>query len=543
MVNKEKENLISAISSFIEEERLREQLSDSLGLARVWYILGDCNRAAFDPETADRYLDKAYALFEKLKDTPGLAKTLTRMGAVKIDSREPDKLETGYRDVMASESMAESIGDYDLRVNNHVMMGSYFTQKNETGRALEALKKACELLKNANEKYHLSLILTNMAIAERKAGHYAESVRLGNLAYRDALATGLKVYQWLSALALWETYNLIPVEDSMYKYQAKAMQARLTIIDDVRAKQKSLIEMRFITEKYESDLDNRKSKSRLVTTLFIISFLSAVIILTLILIRYIRLNRVNRVLAEQNRVIEDQKEELTQLTSQKDKFYSIIAHDLRSPFNAILGFSEILTEELQDLPDKNLYKMAENMNQSAVKLFHLLENLLEWSQLQERALIPHPEHLPLANLVNESLPNILEMAGRKEIQLNIEIPGSVYVFADRRMLGSIVRNLVWNALKFTPKGGSVRVFAERTSDQMVGISIEDSGIGMSPHIVENLFRFDKSTNRPGTEGEPSSGLGLMICKEFAEHNNGEIRVTSVEGKGSKFTVLLPANPV
>jgi signal transduction histidine kinase len=214
---------------------------------------------------------------------------------------------------------------------------------------------------------------------------------------------------------------------------------------------------------------------------------------------------------------------------------------LRSPFNGILGITEILAEELEAAPSSKQYKMVETLNQSAKKLFHLLENLLQWAHLQQVAPKAHPEYLPLASTAYESIQTILEIADKKDITLINNIPESVYVFADRLMLESIIRNLVWNAFKFTPNGGKVWIGAEKESDKMIAVSISDNGIGMNAKILENLFHFDKSINRPGTGGEPSSGLGLMICKEFLEQNRGEIRVESEEGKGSTFTFTLPSN--
>lgn len=541
LINKVNENWISALASFLAEQALREKLSDSLGLAYTFYYLGDCNKAMFDPVPADEYLDKAFLLFEKIKDTAGLAKTLNRKAAVNIDSRNPARLETGYSQVIASNNLAEKIADYDLQVNNLLLMGSYFTLTNRTDQALTILDSAKTLLAKAKEKFHLALILSNIAVAHNKAGKYEEALVYGKMGYKDAIQSGNKVYQWLTAWNIFESYNFLKIEDSLYKYQAKSLLARLQVIDEIRNKQKISLERRFMKEKYELDLQSHKKQSRLILVIFLISLLSAVTMIALILIRNKRLHRMNTLLAEQNRIIEQQKIELTQLTRQKDKFYSIIAHDLRSPFNSILGFSEILTEELAEIGNPRLFKMAENLNQSAVKVFHLLENLLEWSKLQENTLNADPSNLPLLVLIKEILPAINDLAVRKEIRLTIDVKDSLYVFADKRMLSSVLSNLVWNALKFTPKKGNIIISASRVSDKMIAIQVKDSGIGMSANMVGSLFEFHASNNRPGTEGEPSSGLGLMISKEFVEQNGGRISVESEEGIGSIFTVTVPSN--
>ncbi len=541
LTNKANENLIRAIESFLSEQTLREKLADSTGLAENLYYLGDCYRAVFDPVPADGYLDKAYSLYEKLKDTAGLAKTLNRKAAVNIDSQDPQKLEVGFLQARTSNAFARKIGNYDLQVSNNVLIGSFYGQTNKQEKALEILSEAKELLPKAQEKSHMALVLSNIATIYNKMGKYDEAVIYGKLACQDALMSGLRVYQWAANWSVYEAYKGLNEEDSLYKYLSKSLMARVSIIDEVRDKQKTVLMHKFLNEKFNYELQSHKKQSRLVLIILLISICSAITFIALILIRNKRLRRINILLAEQNQVIENQKLELTQLTRQKDKFYSIIAHDLRSPFNSILGFSEILTEELGEIHNPRLYKMAENLNQSAIKVFQLLENLLQWCQLQENILNTEPANISLSTLIKNILPAMQDIAARKEIKINSDLGDSLYVYADKRMLSSVLTNLLWNALKFTPKKGSIQISATRISDNMTAIQVKDSGIGMCAKMVGNLFEFHASNNRPGIEGEPSSGLGLMICKEFTEQNGGRISVESEEGKGSIFTVTVPSN--
>ena len=243
------------------------------------------------------------------------------------------------------------------------------------------------------------------------------------------------------------------------------------------------------------------------------------------------------------RIVEEQikqkNEELAKLNTEKDKFFSIIAHDLRSPFNAFLGFTKLLDDELPTMTKENTQKIALAMRKSATNLFDLLENLLEWSRMQQ-GLVPFtPEKIQLLQVVEAIKQIALEPAKIKEIELTFDIPGDISVFGDGNMLQSVIRNLVSNAIKFTPKGGRVRVSAKGTMDNGVEFSVKDTGIGMSPPMVSDLFRLDVQTNRKGTDGEPSSGLGLLLCKEFVEKHGGKLWVESEEGKGSAFYVTIP----
>ena len=233
-----------------------------------------------------------------------------------------------------------------------------------------------------------------------------------------------------------------------------------------------------------------------------------------------------------------QKEALEVANATKDRFFSIIAHDLRNPFSGFLGLTEIMAEDLASLTLTEIQDLAQGMNKSATNLYHLLENLLQWSLMQREAIPFNPEIIPLLATLDDSITMLLESAKRKNIVLTYDIPDQIKVYADANSLQTIFRNLVSNAVKFTRNGGHVNVSAWIEAGQKVVVAIKDSGIGMSSKMLNDLFRIDVKTNRVGTAGELSSGLGLFLCKDFVEKHGGEIWVESVEGKGSTFYFTL-----
>ena len=236
-------------------------------------------------------------------------------------------------------------------------------------------------------------------------------------------------------------------------------------------------------------------------------------------------------------------EELQKLNNEKDKFFSIIAHDLRSPFNSFLGLTQIMAEELSSLTTEELQKIAVSMRNSAVNLFRLLENLLQWSRVEQGSLPFDPEMTDLKTDIDESIAMVLESARNKEIKITYEIPKDLMVYADSNMLRTVIRNLVSNAIKFTPYQGKITLEAQSLENNNTLISIKDTGIGMTPDIIEHLFQLDGKTNRKGTHGEPSSGIGLLLCKEFVTRHGGRIWVDSAEGKGSTFYFTFPTQLV
>ena len=232
-------------------------------------------------------------------------------------------------------------------------------------------------------------------------------------------------------------------------------------------------------------------------------------------------------------------EELQLINAEKDKFFSIIAHDLRGPFGTFMGFTEMMVSDLNEMEPPQILELAEMMQKSASNLYILLNNLLEWSQIKQ-GLIPFiPSVIQLRSMADEIAAMALDAANNKGIELAYDFQENMEVYTDSHILQTVMRNLVSNAIKFTPAGGKVSLSAKVDNDKNTEISIHDTGIGMNKAMVDNLFRIDVKTNRLGTNNEPSSGLGLLLCKEFIEKYGGKLWVESEEGKGSTFYFTIP----
>ena len=235
-----------------------------------------------------------------------------------------------------------------------------------------------------------------------------------------------------------------------------------------------------------------------------------------------------------------QAEELKELNATKDKFFSIIAHDMRGPFNSILGFSDLLLENYRDLDGGTLEKSLQAIHGASNQAYALLENLLLWSRAQTGRVDYKPEVIYLQEKVLQNIRLLKIQANKKNIQLTSNIPSNLKVLADRNMMDTILRNLLTNALKFTPRNGKIEVSAIIKNKQ-VEISVTDNGIGIPKENFDKIFRIDSKTSTLGTEKEKGSGLGLILCKEFAERNGGKIWVESELEKGSTFRFTIPVN--
>ncbi len=233
--------------------------------------------------------------------------------------------------------------------------------------------------------------------------------------------------------------------------------------------------------------------------------------------------------------------ELQKLNAEKDKFYSIIAHDLRGPLGAIMGMTDMMADETELFSNEERKELTLNIKDSVRNTFDLVEQLLQWTRMQRGLTDFKPQMLPLKDIVEESLKVFLETARIKSVGLTSIIPQKLSVFADRNMLQAVIRNFVSNALKFTPSGGIITINAIQEEENFADISITDTGIGMCKEILNNLFRLDVNTKRLGINGEQSTGLGLLLCQEFVERHGGKIKVESEEGKGSVFSFTIPTS--
>jgi PAS domain S-box-containing protein len=242
---------------------------------------------------------------------------------------------------------------------------------------------------------------------------------------------------------------------------------------------------------------------------------------------------------EAEEIIKLKNAALLEINVEKDKFFSIIAHDLRGPFSGLLGLTESMAKKLPDMTLNEIQHITFLMRNSATHLFRLLGNLLEWSCMQRGLIVFDPKSFLLQPRIAESMVLNFEAASKKEIDFSCEIPGDLKAFADENMFDSIIRNLLSNAVKYTSKGGKITLSAKHSADRFVEIALRDTGIGMSNNLIDHLFRIDIQSNRKGTAGEYSTGLGLIICKDFIERHGGKLHIESEEGKGSTFRFTLP----
>ncbi len=350
-------------------------------------------------------------------------------------------------------------------------------------------------------------------------------------------------------------------------------------VDEVSRQRVIEMQLMFDRQRKEDEIDllnkaNQISelnldRQRILTTNLLMLLLLSIVLLLVVYYRFRETRKTNRILLRQkeeiasknkqlqklntslvdqkrkvdelNRKLKDSEKHLMSVNATKDKFFSIISHDLRNPFASIVSFSRILKRDISSLSKKELLELAAELDKSVEKINSLLENLLQWSRTQRGVIDFQPGYFSIKDAVTETIQLFNRMANEKDISISDNIDDSINAWGDLNMTRTIIRNLLSNAIKYSHKGGHVELYSHRQND-MVEISVVDHGVGIPEEVQKKLFHTNSLFSTYGTDDEKGSGLGLLLCNEFVRRQGGEIFIKSKEGKGSVFTFTIPAKP-
>lgn len=254
------------------------------------------------------------------------------------------------------------------------------------------------------------------------------------------------------------------------------------------------------------------------------------------------LNKLYMQLIKNETFLRNTNEELKKLNEMKDRFFSIVSHDLRSPFAGILTMTDIIKNHANTFSKEELISMLQSLNETAQQTYKFIEDLLEWSRSQMGRIQMNIVEEDLHTIVTGTILTLKQQAEIKNIEINSRIQSGTFAMFDNNMMATIVRNLISNAIKFTPKGGKITLKAEaieKEGKRFIRLAVSDTGVGMTEQQVANLFSLDKVQSTPGTEKEKGTGLGIMICRDFINKMNGELSVESKLNEGTTFFVDVP----
>jgi signal transduction histidine kinase len=515
-----------------------ETEGDSLRAAQCYEDIGIVHMLSGNFEEARISYQKAFKLNRAIHSHKQITSNYMNMG---LNYLKVDSVDKGLSYFLVSLMIADSLNMEPEKIMLMKNIGYAYARLGRYEDALGHFYKVLGLIENKQDDLTRSDAQLNIAKGYLQLKNYQAALKYARLGYDLAGSKHFDQIHCESAKVLSEIYAALGNYKEAYAYSKIYQDLSDTIMNAEKANQLSRIQTIYEVNQKEAEnsslrrevlLNNRKSRTR---SIIIIIIASLVVVLATVL--YL-LNKMNDKQIEMNNRLAAQSQELASLNDLKDKFFSFVAHNLKNPFNTIMGFAELMhrAANAKDLKKANEYSGL--IHDLSTQVQKVLSNLLEWSRLQRRTFEVKPETVELTGLIKDVVEMNNKEAARKDISLSISHEGNVFVVADRTMITAVLQNLVTNAIHFTPPSGRISIDC-RIDDQNTEVSITDTGIGMTPDQLDLLFDFDFSRSRKGTSDHGGAGLGLVICHEMLIKNGGTIQAASEPGKGSTFTFTLP----
>lgn len=508
-------NLLQEAQRSSDEHYLKREFFNDMRMTKI----ADCYNHIAEIITKQGDLKQALDMFrqavdfyEQINDQRRKAIPFMNIGRLYQKQGNPNLALDFYNQAL---ELSQRANDDNLIAQSHHLIGRAYMEREEYNNALFHFNKSLDISLNVRSK-------------PLSKNNYENISKIYE--YKNQPADALANYKYYKAFS-----------DSLFNVRTNREIARLSIQHEIEKRQRT-IELLEEQAKY-SELREKEAQK-------VIWFISVVIALVIGILGVLywsyrrrkglieRLSEKNEELEKLNRQRAQHEEELLKINSAKDKFFSIVAHDLKGPLNSLKGFTHLLSNFSGDLSREEIQQTSERLHNAVGEVSEFLEGLLTWSRAQMNTIRIEPEEIVLTELTRKNFLLLQAQADEKNIQLIQDIEPETRVMADRNALSTVFRNLISNAIKFTYQGGAIRIITERIGENVL-IHFVDSGVGMSEEAVARLFRVDIRHTTSGTANEKGTGLGLIICKELIEKNNGKIHVESQKGRGTTFTVSLP----
>lgn len=521
---------LTSIDYHLRALKLREEIGDEVKIATSYNNIALNHLALENYEIALDYLKKALNIRMKTANDRGIGVIKDNIGGI---YERMNQHELALRYFNEALEVNRRIGNRKSEANTLFDIAGVFKARKDYPKAFGYLKSALVIYKGLDEKNGIANTENRYAEIYQTFGKNDSAIAHASNAYENAKLIGSKVNISRSANILQDCYAAIGNYKKAYSYSKVYQQ----ILNDQKSFEKikklAKIEydyrLRKIKHEQETALASQKTYIRFLVVVLALSM----IIIILIVVGYRIKRNANQRLNEFNR-------QLREANAAKDRFFSIIAHDLRGPFHSLLGSSEILASSADTLEKEEILKLGEGIYNSLTKQYGLLNDLLEWSKFQNGRFSLNPEKFNLKDSIDEVIEPLNHTIITKQLAFKNCVDSSIIVHADQKMIQLVMRNLVSNSIKFTPNGGCVNVSAAESGGN-IEISVTDTGVGISREDMDKLFKIDVHHSTKGTGDESGTGFGLILCKEIIEKHSGTIKVESEPGRGSRFSFTIPKN--
>lgn len=531
-------NYQEALTAFTNALQIDQALNDTTNIAFDLNSIGKVYEFWKKYSKALDFFEQSLNLAYALKNQNMVALRLASIGSVYKSMGENHIALKKYMQALQIEQQLGNIVREGYRLDQ---IGEVYLQMNQFALANDHFSKALTIFRDYKVNTSETIVLNHMALSASKRRNYGQAEKLNKQSLKLAQSIGfsnmiLKNYQELASLyenlgdyknALYnhKIYNSLKDSSFTEDAQHQLMEFQTKYETEKKEKEIALLNQEKLVQELKIVNANQQKTWVIAISVFLIIMLGA------LYSRYLLKQRTNALLISLNRKLND-------LNSTKDKLFSVIAHDLRNSMTAFCNISESMNTHFEKISPENLRNYLTELSQSAVSVKDLLKNLLDWAQSQQNAIVVSKKTIHLADLVNQSINHINYVSTQKEIEVINNTPEDFIIKTDENILYTVFRNLLTNAVKYTPVGGQIAVDLVQTETH-VAITVTDTGIGMSEVEQSNLFELKTSTSKPGIHGEKGSGLGLVLSMELIKRLDGRISVSSKPNQGSCFTITIP----
>ena len=534
---KKKGELQQALKLLYESLEYAEITANDMYKAVVYTTIGSVYKVGENYKQALEFYNKSVRLYRLAGDSVRLASGLLNTGELYRTTGQLDSALLYFK---------ESGGIFDIKnykigtAYNIGNVGLVYASQGRHDLAEENINKAVAILETLGDSYAISIYDTYMADIYHERGDLSLALEYALRSYETAFKAGLKEQIHDASLKLSSLYADLNDYERAFTYQKTYLVYRDSInnAETIREMADLRTQYEIAKKQVEVDLLQMEQRNHRMWGIGLAAIILLLLVLAIMFYKNARQRQfTNKVLSEQKEEIEAQRDQLDDLNSSKDKFFSIISHDLRGPVHSFKGLSRLIKMYIEQNSIEELAELNVHFDNSVDQLSSLLDDLLDWAVSQQGQMPYDPQKVVLADVANEITGLFSNTARAKNIKLKTEM-ADIEVWADINSLRTILRNLTNNALKFTDVGGVVTIAAEIRSDKAY-VSVSDTGRGMSQEQVQNLFKLAEHQRSWGTEGEKGLGLGLQLVQSFCELNKGSIEVQSKADVGTTFTISLP----
>ncbi len=529
-----------AMDDFMKAMEMWEKNNNQRGIGIGLNNMGLIQNMQEHYRQAIRNFKKALQISRAINDSASQSRYLFNLA---ISYYSMNKYDSALMFAEKGWTIKKQMGKYKegLRIIN--LIGNIYAAQGSFVKATNAYLKVIKTEGYSN-KWEISYAMAGLADLYKKTGRLDKSIEYGLKSYQLAKEVNAK----------WDKQNVTKIIADAYAEKGDYRNAynyhllhkkfsdsvfnkrRENKITYLRLKRKQSENKALEKENKLQEVMIKKRNNQLIA--FITGIVALIVVIFLLYRNNYIKSKLNKNLQQKNAEIANKNKELKEVNHTKDTLFRVIAHDLKNPISVVVSYTEVISEDFDDYDREELLEIIQKLNKSSNEGLRLLENLMEWARTQSGAISFEPQQINIHNIVNENINLLQSNAKEKEIELSANVNPALEANADYNLTSTVIRNLISNALKFTPDQGKIVVEAEE-QDSHYKISVKDNGTGIKQEDIPKLFDLTQAYKQKGTRNERGTGLGLMICKEFVEKQGGDIWVESQEGKGSTFSFTLP----